>query len=283
MGVPSFINTETKGGSMEMLENADTDEDRTSPNEISSLLPDEGSLNTDEKVGMPDAQQENQEANNEVLHHKDGTENLETSSEANQEENIVYLTFDDGPTAYSTNILDILAEYDVQATFFMLEPLMSSRVNTLSRMKDEGHAFGLHGVSHDRNHFYASEESVLWEMNTAQTKLLELINLKTELIRVPYGSNPGMTPAYKEAVKVAGFKMWDWNVDSKDWFYRDERFVDNTIKQIEVLKMRKTTPIVLLHDRKETAEYLPLILEYLQSNNYIFKVITTEIEPVQLQ
>jgi len=253
-GFPNFVNTETMGGSMKIVKNANAYED-------------EISLNIDEKVGMLDDQQEIQEDNNEV----------------DQEEKIVYLTFDDGPTDCLTNILDILAEYDVQATFFMLEPLMSSYANTLSRMKEEGNAFGLHGVTHNRQQFYFSQETVLEEMNTAQAKLFEIIGLKTVLIRVPYGSNPGMTPVYKEAVKSAGFKMWDWNVDSKDWLYRDERFVDNTIKQIEVLEKRKTAPVILLHERKETATFLPQILEYLQSNNYIFKVLTAEMEPVQLR
>ncbi|MGI6144931.1 MAG: polysaccharide deacetylase [Clostridia bacterium] len=267
---PSFINMETMGGSMEILENADTYED-------------EVSLNIDEKVGMPDDQQNVQEANNEADQQENHETNHAAVPETNQEEKIVYLTFDDGPTDSLTNILDILAEYDVQATFFMLEPLMSCHVNTLSRMKDEGHAFGLHGVSHDRNLFYASEESVLWEMKTAQAKLLEIIGLNTVLIRVPYGSNPGMTPAYKEAVKAAGFKMWDWNVDSKDWLYRDERFVDYTIMQIEALEKKKTAPVILLHDRKETVAFLPQLLEYLRSNNYLFKVLTAEMEPVQLR
>jgi peptidoglycan/xylan/chitin deacetylase (PgdA/CDA1 family) len=269
-GFPGFVNTETMGGSMEIVKDADAVKDAVS-------------LNIDEKAGISDDQQKVQEINKEA----DPEENCETNQvavpETNQEEKIAYLTFDDGPTDYLTNILDSLAEYDVQATFFMLEPLMSSHVHTLSRMKDEGHAFGLHGVSHNRNCFYASEESVLGEMNTAQAKLLEIIGLNTVLIRVPYGSYPHMTPVYKEAVKAAGFQMWDWNVDSKDWFYRDERFVDNTIKQIEALEKRKINPVILLHDRRETAVFLPRLLEYLQSNNYIFKVLTAEMEPVQLR
>lgn len=282
LGVPNFINTETMGRSMEITKDADTDEDSTLQHENGSA--DEVSLNIDAKVGMPDDRQEiPQETNNEAVPEENCETNNAAIPETNEEGKIVYLTFDDGPTAYLTNILDILAEFDVQATFFMLEPLMSSQVNTLSRMKDEGHGFGLHGVSHNRQDFYASQETVLGEMNTAQAKLLELIGLNTVLIRVPYGSNPGMTLAYREAVKAAGFKMWDWNVDSKDWFYRDQRFVDNTIKQVEALEKKKVDPVILLHDRRETCDFLPQLLGYLQSNNYIFKVLTAEMEPVQLQ
>ena len=119
---PSFINMETMELEVWILENADTYED-------------EVSLNIDEKVGMPDDQQNVQRANNETDQQENHKTNHAAVSETNQEEKIVYLTFDDEvPTDSLTNMLDILAEYDVQkATFFMLEPLMSCHVN-ISRM-----------------------------------------------------------------------------------------------------------------------------------------------------
>lgn len=200
-----------------------------------------------------------------------------------REVKIAYLTFDDGPTHYLTDILQILAESEVPATFFMLEPSMSAHADVLSRMAEEGHAFGLHGVTHKRKQFYASQESVLGEMNTAQAKLQEITGIKTVLIRTPYGSKPYMTPAYREAVGAAGYKLWDWNVDSKDWFYRDERLVSHTLKQIEVLEKKKVTPVILLHERKETVQFLPQILAYLQSKNYVLKVPDAETEPVQFK
>jgi peptidoglycan/xylan/chitin deacetylase (PgdA/CDA1 family) len=203
--------------------------------------------------------------------------------EVNEEAKIAYLTFDDGPTDYLTNILDILAEHEVQATFFMLEPQMSAHADVLCRMNEEGHGLGLHGVTHNRHQFYTSQESVLGEMNTAQARLEEITGIKTVLIRTPYGSKPYMKPVYREAVEAVGYKLWDWNVDSKDWFYRDERMVKDTLQQIEALEKKKVTPVILLHERQETVQFLPQILEYLQSKNYVLKVPDAETVPVQFK
>ncbi len=196
---------------------------------------------------------------------------------------VVYLTFDDGPNQYTDLIINILAKYNAKATFFMLEPQMEKNTGVLQRMKNEGHAFGLHGVTHDYRQFYQSSKSVITEMNTAQAKLYELTGVKTYLVRTPYGSKPYMKPEYMEAAQKAGYKIWDWNVDSKDWFYRDSRMVSNTIQQIMVLDKNNIQPVILFHDIKKTAEFLPQVLEYLIEKGYTFEILDTDLEPIQLK
>lgn len=196
---------------------------------------------------------------------------------------VAYLTFDDGPTRYTALIMNILAEYGAKATFFMLEPQMEKNTEILHRMKREGYAFGLHGVTHNYKEFYKSSESALTEMNTAQAKLHELTGLKTFLVRTPYGSKPYMKPAYMEAAQMAGYKIWDWNVDSKDWFYKDERMVSKTIEQVMALEQRGVQPVILFHDMEKTVEFLPQVLEYLTNNGYSLEALDAGMKPVQLK
>lgn len=202
------------------------------------------------------------------------------AKEQNTVDKIAYITFDDGPSATTERLLDILAEYNVKATFFMLQPQMLKYPHSVLRLAEEGHALALHGVTHRQELFYQSAESVLNEMATAQNTLLELTGCRATLIRVPYGSYPHMKPEYVEAVKQAGYQMWDWNVDSRDWYYRDQRMVSETIGQIERLEQQNIAPVILLHDRAETAEYVAEILEYLLSNGYRLNQLDDTMEPV---
>ncbi len=203
------------------------------------------------------------------------------ADEGSSDKKVAYLTFDDGPTQNTACILDILAKYDAKATFFLLEPQMRKYPEQLTQMCRAGHALGLHGVSHNHKKLYRSLDSVLDEMNTAQAKLQELTQVKSTLIRTPYGSKPYMKPAYMEGVKAAGYIVWDWNVDSRDWYYKDARLVDTTIEQIKDLEKSNINPVILFHDRGKTAEFLPQVLEYLVNNNYKFASLDTELEPVR--
>lgn len=193
---------------------------------------------------------------------------------------VAYLTFDDGPTHVTGKLLDVLAQYNIKATFFMLEPNMRKYPEVLTRMVEEGHAIGLHGVSHRKNKFYQSKDTVVGEMSTAQVTLKELTGVESHLIRVPYGSYPHMKKSYIEAVQQAGFFLWDWNVDSKDWFYNDAEMIDNTIRQLVALEKRNEEPVILMHDRAQTIPYVAKVLEYLIKNNYDIRIIDTEITPV---
>ena len=193
----------------------------------------------------------------------------------------VYLTIDDGPSKSTARILDILKQYDVKATFFMLEPAMAAHSEELVRMAQEGHALGMHGVTHKKEVVYASEDSVVNEMLTGQAHIAELTGVTTPLFRAPYGSKPYMTEPYRQAVIEAGLSMWDWNVDSLDWKYRSEEYVEHTIQQVENLRAKGRTPVILIHDTEKTADSLPLLLEYLLEKGYQFALADGQTEPIQ--
>lgn len=194
----------------------------------------------------------------------------------------VYLTFDDGPHKVSMDILALLDQYDAKATFFMLDNNMKNYPDAVKEMASKGHSVGLHGVTHDKNKFYQSSKSVVGEMDQTQQTLFELTGIESDLIRTPFGSAPYMTDAYKEAVDVAGYKMWDWNIDSRDWQFRDSRYVDSVIEQLTKLNRVNQPIVILLHERPETLEHLPKLLDYLKEQGYEFKALESTMHPIQL-
>ncbi|MFC0522037.1 polysaccharide deacetylase family protein [Pontibacillus salicampi] len=200
-----------------------------------------------------------------------------------EREDVIYLTFDDGPNQNSEAILNLLNDYNAKATFFMLEPQMKRYKGAVRRMSEEGHSVGLHGVSHDQSRFYASKHSVLSEMNQAQHTLHSITGKQSHLIRTPYGSVPNMTPAYRRAVKQQGYHLWDWNIDSKDWEYKDKRYVQKVINKVNMLCQTDRPMVVLMHERQTTLEHLDVLLSILSEQGFTFKAVQESMEPVQFQ
>ncbi len=103
------------------------------------------------------------------------------------------------------------------------------------------------------------------------------------MIRLPYGSVPYLTMDMRYHLDQADFKIWDWNIDSEDWALKDRRFVNKVIQEMENLSRAGESPIILLHDKPETIQYLPQLLNYLQKNNYQTKVLTDDQIPYTFQ
>jgi peptidoglycan/xylan/chitin deacetylase (PgdA/CDA1 family) len=191
------------------------------------------------------------------------------SSEENQEEKVVYLTFDDGPSTHTQEILQILDAHNAKGTFFMLGPNMKRFPEATKAIVEGGHEPALHGVSHDAQQIYQSKDTVVGEMKEAQDDLYNLTGVRTNLIRTPYGSVPYMKPEYLEAVHQNGFELWDWNIDSLDWKYKDARYVNGVIHDIETKSFKE--PVILLHDKQTTAQHLNDLLDYLSAHGYKMK------------
>lgn len=180
---------------------------------------------------------------------------------------VAYLTFDDGPNGYTGQILDILQSKGVRGTFFMLAPQMQARPDLVKRMHDEGHSLGLHGVTHNASKVYASPQSVVNEMNAANDAVAAATGVQTRLIRVPYGSVPYMTRSYRDAVVNAGYKMWDWNVDSTDSSAPTVP-ASTIIAQVKRQVSGKDRAIVLFHDKQTTVQALPMLVDWLLASGY---------------
>ncbi|MPM54937.1 hypothetical protein SDC9_101720 [bioreactor metagenome] len=102
--------------------------------------------------------------------------------------NTVYLTFDDGPTQLTDEILRILDKYDVKATFFVVGKDTPEGRARLQRIADAGHTIGIHSYSHKYNEIYRSVEDYLEDFNRAFEWVYETTGIKPSIFRFPGGS-----------------------------------------------------------------------------------------------
>ena len=204
------------------------------------------------------------------------------NAEASKAGKIVYLTFDDGPSATTTQLLDILAKYEVKATFFMIGPHMNQYPEQVKRIAREEQGMGLHGMTHRKEKFYASPAAALAEMKGDRAILKKITGVSSTLIRTPYGSKPYFTKSFRDKVLGEDFNLWDWNVDSEDWKYKDEstKIYNSVMAQVHKLQKSKVNPVILMHDQKATLKVLPRILESLKKEGYQFEIITNDNKPL---
>ena len=204
-------------------------------------------------------------------------------NEIDQREKTIYLTFDDGPSAVVDQLLNILDDYQMKATFFMLGPNMKEHTKSVIRMKNEGFGLGLHGVTHEAGKIYSSVSAPADEMIEDRKILEDVTGVHSNLIRLPYGSIPYLTEDMRFLLDKNDFQVWDWNVDSRDWELKDRRYVQHTKQAIDQYIQAGVTPVVLLHDKPHTIEYLPELLSYIKKQGYHTKVLTNEQPPVTFQ
>ncbi len=198
---------------------------------------------------------------------------------ATEEEKIIYITFDDGPTLNTPAILDTLKKHKAKATFFLLDERIGLYSDFVKRIYTEGHSIGLHGVSHNVNKIYSTPSSPLEEMNKENETLYKALGFKTSLIRTPYGSYPYMSYDQYKVLISSNYKIWDWTVDPRD-SVGSVPSLEGMIQRIEKDLRGNQTPIVLLHDRKSTANNLDALLSYLSEKGYKFEVIDENMDPV---
>ena len=165
---------------------------------------------------------------------------------------VVYLTFDDGPSKYTEKLLDVLAKYNVKATFFVVK---TGRVDLIAREAAEGHTVAVHSLTHEYKDIYASEEAYFKDFNAMNEIIKEKTGSYSKLLRFPGGSsntvsrfNKGIMTRLAALVEEKGYKYFDWNVSSGDagGTTSTEQVYKNVINGI---KNRKYS-VVLQHDIK---------------------------------
>ncbi|MCD8232635.1 MAG: DUF5011 domain-containing protein [Clostridiales bacterium] len=173
----------------------------------------------------------------------------------NNPKNAIYLTFDDGPSSDVTEeILDILAENGIQATFFICD-YDKSTLPLIKRMIDEGHTVGIHGYSHDYAEIYDSTEDFMNNIYTLRDKLKEDTGYEAFCIRFPGGSGNSVSAEYTDGIMTDLVQMVtddnlmyvDWNVSSGDaegQHVPSEEILENVTSELQ----KDQTNIVLMHD-----------------------------------
>ena len=179
----------------------------------------------------------------------------------------VYLTFDDGPSSYTDDILDILKQYDVKATFFVVGKTDEKSLEYYQRIVDEGHTLGLHSYSHVYEEIYKDVDAYGEDLRRLQELLYDTTGVWSRYTRFPGGSSNKVSPVDMQEfiayLHEQGMEYFDWNVSSGDaapGYTSVQTIVNNVMNNIE----KYDNVIVLMHDaasKKTTVEALPIIIE----------------------
>ncbi|MGU3443819.1 peptidoglycan-N-acetylglucosamine deacetylase [Bacillus cereus] len=186
---------------------------------------------------------------------------------------IAYLTFDDGPGKYTAELLDILKQQDVKATFFLTGKNVKAYPDLVKREKTEGHYVGMHSMTHDFKKLYTNGDYVN-EMTINQNLIANIIREKPKLTRPPYGSMPGLNEELRNKVVEGKFKVWDWTIDSLDWKYNNVPIESASINiaQNVLTNAKKSQEVILMHDiHPQAVAAVPAIIKGLKEKGYEFE------------
>lgn len=180
----------------------------------------------------------------------------------------VAITFDDGPDAeWTPQILDVLRDKGVKATFFMVGTKMEDHPELVQRMVAEGHEIGVHTYTHP-NLAKVSKERALLEFNASQRLIEKITGRSTLLFRPPYKAD-NLPHSEEEIIPLQlaqkrGYLTVSNSIDPMDW---ERPGVEQIVQRVK--EARSQGQVVLLHDaggdRQQTVEALPLIIDYLQA------------------
>ena len=199
---------------------------------------------------------------------------------------VAYLTFDDGPSENTFQVLDILEEKDIKATFFVVgSAIKKNNQDSLERMIHEGHTIGIHTYSHRCNEIYCSVERFLEDFNIVYQQLYDLTGERVQIYRFPWGSNNGYSKNIKDALMEEmdrrGFTCYDWNVDTNDSVGKPSAY--SILRNIRRDIKNQDQPIILMHDSSIndlSVQILPDVIRLLEELGYEFDTLENR-EPYQ--
>lgn len=190
-------------------------------------------------------------------------------------EKTICLTFDDGPHPdYTPQILDLLAEYKIKATFFILGSKIRNYREIVERIIREGHQVGNHGYSH-RNLIFKKKGFILTEINKTDELLRECGAEGDIVFRPPYGR---MSLRTLLLLGKLNKKVIMWNIPSKDYKAENSRRILSRIR-----RRLKPGAIIVMHDagkedvsvnRKSGVQALNILLSELSAAGYSFRTIS---------
>ena len=197
------------------------------------------------------------------------------------------LTFDDGPSPNTDRILDILDQYGIKATFFVVGRTGAADQERMRRIVASGHTIAMHSWSHDYNKIYASVEDFLEDFDQLYHWIHEVTGVYPSVFRFPGGSINGYDRGlYQEIIAEMtrrGFIYFDWNASAQDATVTPRAPSDIAA---DCLKgAGRDLVVVLSHDsaaRGTTADALPAVIEGYQAAGYAFSPLHPGVTPVTM-
>lgn len=182
----------------------------------------------------------------------------------------VYLTFDDGPSANTGKILDILDEYGVKGNFFVVGTENENLRRMYKRIVDEGHVLCVHSYTHKYNEIYSSVDAFTEDLDKITALIEDVTGKEPAGYRFPGGSSNSVSKIpMKEFIKVLderGITYYDWNIvsgDATNPMLPKEKIIENSLSDLCEFE----EAMILFHDlsnKTSTVEALPEIIEAIQ-------------------
>ncbi len=231
------------------------------------------------KVSELESQKEQMSVRNQELESMVGQSGIKEKPDEN--EKVVFLTFDDGPSNLTPEFLKVLNSYGVHATFFVTYQPQYEAV--YKQIVESGNAVQIHTATHDYDSVYQSVDAYLADFNQVYEYVCNVTGKRPGYFRFPGGS----TNSYGKSVvrdiartmKERGFDFVDWNVSVGDGSAAATK--DSMIQKITAESEGKHHVVMLAHDsgaKSETLAALPQIIEYYKNNGYSFKVIDGNVD-----
>lgn len=210
-----------------------------------------------------------------------GSQTGSQGSTSGNQGKVIYLTFDDGPSKYTPKLLNILAKYNVKATFFVCN---TGNLDLLDDIANAGHTLALHSKTHKYESIYASEAAFYDDLYAIQNIVEKYSGVKSFIMRFPGGSSnsiskkicPGIMTKLTQSVQENGFTYFDWNIDSKDagGAKTADEVAQNVINGIS--KSKRKNLVILQHDIKGySVDAVERIIEWGLANGCTFKALTS--------
>lgn len=201
-------------------------------------------------------------------------------------EKVAYLSFDDGPSERTPELLEVLKHYDVKATFFVSGKDSERDRQWLQDIVDSGHTIGVHSYSHDYETIYSSVEAFLDDFAQEYYLIQNATGVSPQIFRFPGGSiNAYNGHIYQEIISEMtrrGFVYYDWNCQTGEAVQGDvsaHTLVENALNRIA--SMRRV--FIMSHDNTRftnVVQALPCIIEGYREAGFVFDALTPEVKPV---
>lgn len=202
--------------------------------------------------------------------------NVISSEEADDAANVkrIYLTFDDGPSKSTDEILDILRDNNVKATFFVVGKEDEESKRLYKRIVDEGHTIGMHSYSHQYSSLYTSVDNFSSEVQQISDLIYDTTGVRSFYFRFPGGSgnsfSNGLMPQFIDYLTANNIKYYDWNALNGD-AVGSELSVDTLINNIMNDVRKNNISVVLMHDlanKETTVQSLQPLIDLLKEEGY---------------
>ena len=189
------------------------------------------------------------------------------------DEKVIYLTFDDGPSIYTEDVLALLESYNIKATFFVCD---NGRPQLITKIHEAGHSIGIHCQTHNYDVVYKNEDAYFKDLYAMRDIIYEQTGEYTTLVRFPGGSsnkvssfNPGIMTRLAQQLEQLGYQYFDWNVSAGDTKTKDTTEI--------VAKLKKETKgkqyaVTLLHSeyKKYSLDAIEEYILWALDNGYTF-------------